>query len=99
MQTLTLRVVERGEDDLLHTVALGKALRALTSLTSLSLDNTWDPGEWGDGCGGPQEYFAEAIVRMTELRSARSPSYSHSFHNSVKGLSRACEKALSQGNQ
>ena len=76
LQTLCLEVVERGEDELLHTRALGKALRALTSLTNLKLEWKWDPGEFG-ACDGNLEILSEAITLMPELRFACSLSYAY----------------------
>ena len=64
--------MERGEDELLHTVALGRALRALTGLTSLSLDYDWDPGDVGAGFDDTND-IAEAIALMTELRFEPPP--------------------------
>ena len=72
LQSLSLRVAERGEDELLHTVALGRALRALTRLTYFSLDYDWDPGDIGMYNGFPED-IAEAVVLMPELRFACSP--------------------------
>ena len=79
VQSLSLQIVERDGHELLHTVALGKALQALTSLRSLSLEYDWDPVEIG--YGSPELWdIAQAIVLMPELRYA---SNSHAVIQSI----------------
>ena len=93
LQSLSLQVVERGEDELAHTVELGRALRALTSLTSLKLDWKWRPGSSGSRYGTPNNDIAEAIALMPALRFVCSPLHACSRLNSAVSSSTCGENA------
>ena len=64
-----MKVRERGIHQQPHTVALQKALQALTGLTRLKLDIYWDEGIYEDvKANVDPEGFSKAVVGMTELR-------------------------------
>ena len=92
LQSLTLKVFERGQYEQPHTKALQQALQALKSLTCLKLTFYWTQ-PWDSRANIDSAGFSKAAAKLTRLRCAL-PEFSTQEHSVV--VDRAFIAATSQ---